>query len=240
MAAEHKLLRHDQLFDDGFPFEETLTEVYFTALQNKIPEGHDNEGRYHAYAAADKIFVAEYGVYVSPETFHQAFDLDKATPEAVITTAERHYKQLRDIGIKVVGHAFEPINDTEHFALHPKYPTILAGAKYIHSARPTDRPKDSQDIGGSLTSHEIGTLDIDKILLEPLREYFEWCQKSNQEYVLSQLNYLSSYIYHVSTGSTGLQSIESSLGSVEHGSLRTQLQDFEDFARQLKTKATKK
>jgi hypothetical protein len=240
MAAEHKLLRQDQLFENDLPFEEPLTEAYVKTLQQQIPEGHDAQGRYHVYAAAEKTFMSEYGVYVSPETFHQAVDSEEATPEAIIATAEHHYERLRNIGLKVVGHAFEPINDTEHFVLHPAYPTIIAGAKYIHSARPTDRQKGSQDMGGSLTSHEIGTLDIEKILLEPIREYFEWCQTGNQEYVLCQLNYLNSYIYHVGTGSIALQAIESSLASVEHGSLRTQLQDFEDFARQLKTKATKK
>jgi hypothetical protein len=228
---------NETLFEDSFPFgPDALPEMYLEQLQESVPDGHDASRRYHLYATSKQMFLRKHGLLITPETFHQAVDVDEATPEDLIETAGAHYKRIRQMGIKVVGHMFGVIDpNSEKYISHAYYPTILTGAKLLLPDSETGTKKLGPNIGGTLNDTTIEKYKIadrlQKKLLEPIKAYYDWCQTTNQPYVLQQLNYLHSYVYFAPTQTIGLQAIETSMGSAELGNLDTRRRDFDNFAK---------
>jgi hypothetical protein len=237
MAAETNL--NKQLFDDSFLFRpQDLSKLYLEHLQDQEPDGHDDAGRYHPYALSNKSFLRDVEVSVYPETFHQAVDMEEASAEAIIETAKLHYQQIRQLGMKVVGHLFGVVeHDSDHFVSHSYYPTILSGAKYLRPYTDASRKMLDLEIGGTLNEHTIEKHNLSnkllRQLLEPVQAYYNWCQSSNQPYVLSQLNYLHSFVYFAPTKTIGLQTVETRMGSVELGNLDARRRDFKHFAKSI-------
>lgn len=147
---EHKIPQDDQLFDDKFDFLDgaSLADLYLESLRKASEQHHDGSVTrpYPIWRARGGMYIPEYGMSIAPEAYHPATDLDQATPEQIIDTAKSHYDKLREFGMKVVGHVFEPIDPgSDDFETHPDYPTILVGVKHLTKSRLNDRVEDKSD-----------------------------------------------------------------------------------------------
>lgn len=244
MAIENKIPQEDQLFDDTFALDAPLSEIYLDVLRRAPFHDEPIPEPWPVYAADEKVYAPEYGISIKPDTFHQAADFGD-TPQDMIETANAHYQQLRQIGMKVVGHTFEAIEkDTDDFQTHGQYPTILVGAKYLSRSRQNDQPvKYGDDAGGPFSDVMIDALGLtgdklEEILINPIRQYLEWCKETNQPYVLTNLSALFSYVYQARQQTLGLQEVTSRMGRVHFdgnwapvGNLWSATRSFEHFVK---------
>lgn len=245
----------DAFFTDSFDLGASLSELYENEIHRLEQQaGEDPSSPIPIYAMrGGKAYIVEQGIWIRPDTFHQAYDLGGDTEE-VVETATAHYAQLREFGMKVVGHLFEPVEeDFEGFQTHPKYPTILVGGKSRIEKEPINpmqltagedsraRYREAADRahGRTLSQEAIEELgvtqeDLENAILSPLREYYAWCKAKGEAYVLSSLDVHSihNYIRHP-LGYIGLTEVSTTMGSVELGNLRSSEQNFKHFAKTL-------
>lgn len=176
---------------------------------------------------SDRWYDHDRGIWILPETYHPAFALGVETADEVIETAITHHRKLRSLGMKLVGHMFEAINkDDTRFISHPQYKTIIAAGKYATRRRPSDVPQSDDDwlAARKLSSDfieelELTDADLRESLLKPTEAYYDWCEDSDQAYVICGLDDFSSYVYHPADSAIVFEKISSKMGSVEEGNL---------------------
>lgn len=255
MSIESRVPPQDDLFEDELNLGDTsLSELYLDALASSFARSGEEMPRpWPVYAARGDVYVHEYGITIKPETFHQAADFgDKA--KDIIGVATEHHERLRELGIKVVGHAFEPVSTRDRaFQTHlKKYPTILVGTKYLaKGVRESDRVEgegEDSEVGGTLTRFEEFGLTVDDLktgFLDHIKEYYLWCKSSRQDYVLSDLNDLFSYLYHRRQDAIALQKVSTDMGRIHFpgdlapvGNLWGRARSFEKFYESITGEAT--
>src|SRR5438445_12515216 len=95
---EVKIPPADSLFDDALPIEASLAEIYLEELRRasneELPEPIPVFTIPHG---ASKVYVPQYGMWVRPETFHQAFDFG-VSPREAVDMAAAHHERLRELG----------------------------------------------------------------------------------------------------------------------------------------------
>jgi hypothetical protein len=216
--TESKIPANDELFEDSFDFLEgtSLADLYLEELRRLSERHYDGivTRPYPIWRARGEVLALEYGISITPEAYHPAIDLTQETPQQITETAHSHYERLRELGMPVVGHLFEPINESQgDFELHPQYPTILVGTKYPTNRRPNDKPENDEQGAGSKFVYDLDRavelgFDVEEAeekLLSPVRAYLQWCKESDQPYMHTGLGdfvpdtdfvSLSAYLYH--------------------------------------------
>ena len=237
MAIENRIPADDRVFDDNFDFLEgaSLADLYVADLQGGNDAAELSAPRpYPIWRSRYKAYAWDYGIEITPETYHPAVDLDNLSGAEIGEMAHDHYKKMRELGLKVVGHMFEPIDEkSEMYELHPKYPTILVAKKYPTQRRATDRPDGmpenaikgynfSDIVGGRIDFlAEFGELnlsadDYDEMAVKPLDAYISWCKESDQPYMHTSAISLPAYFYHMPQRSLLLQEISTMMGKTNY------------------------
>jgi len=249
----------DAFFTDSFDLGASLSELYEEGIHRAQQQaGEAPSSPIPIYAMrGGKLYDAERGIWVKPDTFHQAFDLGGTTDE-VVETATTHYEKLREFGMKVVGHLFEPVEgDFAGFQTHPRYPTIMVGGKSRigkehlkpiqvsagEAGRVRYQEASDRIYGRTLSEEAIKELgvtheDLDSAILTPLQEYYAWCKANGEAYVVSSLDVhgIHNYIRHP-LGQIGLTEVSTTMGSVELGNLDSSELSFRHFADTLRAAA---
>lgn len=267
MTAENKIPENDQLFDDNFDFLEgaSLAELYLEGL-HRISERHNDGSVTRPYPIwrvpenRGEMLVDEYGITIRPQAYHRAIDLDKAKPDQIVETAHNHYEQLRQLGMPVVGHMFEPISKrSRDFEIDRRYPTILAAAKLLSDERVSDQPEnpvegERQYIGAErlIDADGIGRLGLtaeeyEEKLIGPVRAYLKWCEESGQTYMHSDVVDIDAYMYQERQRVLGLRRPSTLMQRTTYegdfmvpvGSLYMAAQEFGDFTKKLTGKEEK-
>lgn len=143
--------------------------------------------------------------------------------QARIDTADRHFQQLRHLGMRIVTHA-TVVNDNDEWPVNPHANDGLTVVSYSASAYiPNLMPLDAPD---ALTT--VPKAHVERVIFDPIRKYMEWGNSTGEPILLFDLFTADQYSWHEDMGVVFLHDIDPHLGPREEIA-DVMEQDLEDF-----------
>jgi hypothetical protein len=168
MPGQLELFSTQSPLDAPLELDQSLTVLRRSAITDPaVPE--------HSFHSGLNLLIREY----SPGSLQAPADVLQTT-----RIAEHHFKVLRELGISVVSHKFEPKEDLRASLVRRRTQTAVAyGAAYfVHNSTALSQRQDIRQ-----------TKRFEELIHRPLYKYLGWVTLTEQPYVLKDIYRSSQY-----------------------------------------------